>query len=308
MDLNGVRPFPQLEILFDLRAGVWDFTVEDSILNSSSVIDYNLVEDAETFLNPIELFVNPAHLSLDLNIFMDSNSDGVFENGTGVSPAFTLTPLNDHGIEYNFSSEDYSESGNTTVSLEPGLYSINFNHTIASDQNATDYNLLGAVPFDTLVIGLESYDEAVSFPLRNEYLVTGNLMNQTGGSVENQFLLRNEADDLWHNIGSDENGSFASYVPAGEWVAIVAPFTAENDSLQTFRQSFTVGADSSQRTNLSFTSLEVVTINFQLQEMDTDTNMSDVRITLVSHDGFGNITLSKSDTNGNVSENIMPGN
>ena len=81
-----------------------------------------------------------------------------------------------------------------------------------------------------------------------------------------------------------------------------------NDSLQTFRQSFTVGADSSQRTNLSFTSLEVVTINFQLQEMDTDTNMSDVRITLVSHDGFGNITLSKSDANGNVGENIMPGN
>ena len=296
------------EFVFDLQEGVWDFTVEDSILNSSSVIDYNLVEDAEIFMNPIELFVNPAHLSLNLNIFMDSNSDGVFENGTGVSPAFTLSPLNDHGIEYNFSSEDYSDSGNITVSLEPGLYSINFNHTIASNPNATDYNLLGAAPFETLVIGLESYDEAVSFPLRNEYLVTGNLMNQTGGSVENQFLLRNEADDLWHNIGSDENGSFASYVPAGEWVAIVAPFTADNDSLQTFRQPFTVGPDSSLRTNLSFTSLEVVTINFQLQEMDTDTNMSDVRITLVSHDGFGNITLSKSDTNGNVSENIMPGN
>ena len=48
------------DFVFDLQAGVWDFTVEDSILNSSSVIDYNLVEDAETLLNPIELFVNPA--------------------------------------------------------------------------------------------------------------------------------------------------------------------------------------------------------------------------------------------------------
>ena len=29
---------------------------------------------------------------------------------------------------------------------------------------------------------------------------------------------------------------------------------------------------------------------------------------MVSHDGFGNVTLSKSDENGNVSEEIMPGN
>ena len=38
-------------------------------------------------------------------------------------------------------------------------------------------------------------------------------------------MLYNEADDQWFNIGSDENGSFAAYVPAGEWLIIVAPFS-----------------------------------------------------------------------------------
>ena len=296
------------EFTFDLQQGVWDFTVEDSILNSTTITDYNLVESVDTIPNPLELFVNPAHLVIELNIFMDSSSDGVFGNGTSVSPSFTLSPLNDHGVEYNFTSDDYLSAGNISVTLEPGLYGITFDTTSADDVNATDFNLVGAAPFETLIIGLDSYDEPVAFPLRNEYLVTGQMTNVSGGSVESQFLLRNEADDIWHNIASDANGSFASYVPAGDWVAIVAPFTADNDSLQTFRQSFTVGEDSSLRTNLTFTSLEVITINFQLQELDTDTNMSNVRVTLVSHDGFGNVTLSKSDINGNVSENIMPGN
>ena len=293
--------------ILDLQAGDWDFTVHDALLNSTSVNDYTILADSVTPPTMIELFVNPEHLSIELNIFMDSGADGLFENGTGVSPAFSLIPLNNHGQQYNFTADDYSAAGNITVVLEPGLYSIDFNATEATDENATDYYLIGESFFETLVVGIEAYEDSVSFALRNEFLVTGVLTNSSGDGVEKQFLLRNAADDLWHNIASDVNGSFASYVPAGDWVAIVAPFSASNDSMETYREAFTVSDDASLRTGLNFSSIEVVTVNFQVQELYTDSNMSDVRITLVSHDGFGNVTLSKSDVDGNVSETIMPG-
>ena len=292
---------------FDLQPGDWDFTVDEELLNSTTVTDYAILDNEGIAPNSVELFVSPEPLTIELNIFMDSGGDGIFANGTAVTPAFSLIPLNNHGQQYNFTSNDYTAAGNISVVLEPGLYSIDFNETAADDENATDYNLLGDSTFETMIVGIEAYEEAVSFALRNEYLVTGQLSNSSGDGVEKQFLLRNEADDLWHNIASDVNGSFASYVPAGDWVAIVAPFSASNESMETYREAFTVSEDSSLRTGLNFTSIEVVTLNFQVQELNTDSNMSDVRITLVSHDGFGNITLSKSDQFGNVSETIMPG-
>ena len=296
------------EFSFNLQEGEWDFTVDEEPLNSTDVINYNVQKESDGIPTPVELFVHPDFITIEINLFMDAGEDGVFANGTAVSPSFMLMPLNNHGQQHNYTVDDYTSAGNITVVLEPGIYSLQLNSTIAVDENATDYVLIGTNAFDPIIVGIEAYDEAVAFPLRNDYLVTGELTNSSGGAVEKQFLLRNEAEDQWFNMASDENGSFASYVPAGDWVAIVAPFIADNDSTETLRYPFTVGADSSTRINLSLASFDVVEMNFQLQEMDTETNMSGIRVTLVSHDGFGNVTLSKSDENGNVSEDIMPGN
>ena len=35
----------------------------------------------------------------------------------------------------------------------------------------------------------------------------GTLFNTTDDGIANDFLLYNEADDQWFNVGSDENGS-----------------------------------------------------------------------------------------------------
>ncbi len=293
---------------FHLSTGAWDFTVDDAALNSSSVEDFNIVAEPDSFPSAIELFVSPDYLTIELNIFMDAGADGIFANGTLVSPSFTLMPLNVHGQQHNYTAADYTSAGNITVILEPGIYSLQFNTTEAADENASDYQLIGTQAFDPILVGIEVYEEAVAFPLRNDYLVTGELTNLSGGAVEKQFLLRNEADDLWFNMASDVNGSFAAYVPAGDWVAIVAPFFADNDSTETLRYPFTVGDDSSVRTGLNLSSSDVIELKFQLQEFNTEDNMSGIRVTLVSHDGFGNVTLSKSDDNGNVSEQLMPGN
>ena len=294
--------------IFNLQAGDWDFSVEDEALNSTTLDNYNVVVSEELLTNIIEMFVYPDYLTIELNLFMDAGADGVFANGTAVSPAFTLVPLNNHGQQHNYTADNYSSAGNITVILEPGVYSLQFNVTDADGENASDYILVGSEPFEPVLIGLDAYEEALSFPLRNEYLVTGELTNSSGDAIEKQFLLRNEADDLWLNIESDVNGSFASYVPTGDWVAIVAPFFATNDSTETLRSAFTVGDDLSVRMGLNLSCVEVIEFKFQLQENTTKENMSGIRVTLVSHDGLGNITLSKSDSYGNVSEQLMPGN
>ncbi len=296
------------EFVFYLQEGEWDFSVDEEKLNSTDVENYNIVIDVDTPPTPVELFVYPEYVTIELNIFMDAGSDGVFANGTAVSPSFSLMPLNSHGKQHNYTSLDYTSVGNITVVLEPGLYSLVLNSTDASDENASDYALIGANVFDPILVGLDAYEEAVAFTLRNDYLVSGEITNSSGGAVEKQFLLRNEADDLWFNMASDVNGTFSSYVPAGDWVAIIAPFLADNDSTETLRYPFSVGNDSSVRTNLELMSFDVVEMSFQLQELNTESNMSDIRVTLVSHDGYGNVTLPKSDLNGNVTEQLMPGN
>ena len=87
---------------------------------------------------------------------MDAGADGIFANGTAVSPSFTLMPLNDHGQQHNYTAADYTSAGNITVVLEPGIYSLQFNTTEASDENASDYMLVGARQFDPIMVGLDS--------------------------------------------------------------------------------------------------------------------------------------------------------
>jgi hypothetical protein len=293
---------------FSLQEGAWDFSIEDELLNSTTVEGYNIFAETDTSPTPVELFVNPSYTEVTLNIFMDAGNDGLLENGTSVSPSFSLIPLNTHGVQVNVTSVDYTENGNVSVILQPGIYSIVFNVTSSDDENASDYSLSTVTAQDPLLVGLSAFEESVSVILRNEYLVSGVLTNSTGIGLEKQFLLRNDADDEWYNMESDANGSFSGYVYAGDWIAIVAPFIADNETTEILRSSLTVGEDSSLRTGISLETVEIVTVQFQLQEMGTDQNMSSIRVTAVSHDGLGNVTLSKSDTSGNVSDDLMPGN
>ena len=43
--------------------------------------------------------------------------------------------------------------------------------------------------------------------------------------------LRNEAGDDFHPLITDANGTFADYIPAGEWFVEVAPFTPEGSNV-----------------------------------------------------------------------------
>ena len=293
------------EFVLALPTGTWDVSMEDELLNATSVTGIQANYSATQELSIQELFVNPNPVELTMNIFLNSDEDGTFENGTKVTPDFHIRPMDENRDSIYFTSDDYTEDGIITVSLIPGGYDLLFNRTTADSENATDYDLVGEIFFDAIQVGLEEFDETFEVPLRNTYLVNGTLTNVSGDGIANEFLLYNEAEEQWFNVGSDENGTFAAYVPAGEWLIIVAPFTQDN-ATQTLRQPLSVNANS-DRINLDLQTSESVQVTLQLKEWLTEASLSDMSVTAVSQDGFGNITFERTDESGNSTEMMMPG-
>ena len=293
------------DFAFDLPNGVWTISLADERLNATSIEDLSVNRSATEIISTMEVFANPEAVEVEMHVYLNAAEDGSFENGTVATPAFTLKPIAENREPIYYTAEDYSEPGIITVSLTPGGYDLLFNRTAASDENATDYDLVGETFFDAIRIGLDGVDEPYDVALKNTYLVTGTLFNTTDEGIANDFLLYNEADDQWFNVGSDENGSFAAYVPAGEWLIIVAPFS-NGDHTETLRQPLTVGADS-VRTGLELTTSISIDVSMQLLEAVTEAALSDMTVTAVSHDGYGNITFERTDADGNASELLMPG-
>ncbi|MEE3084271.1 MAG: STT3 domain-containing protein [Candidatus Thermoplasmatota archaeon] len=293
------------DFAFDLPSGIWTISLTDERLNATSVDDLDVNRSNTETLSTMELFANPEAVEVEMHVFLNAAEDGTFENGTMATPDFTLKPIAENRDPIYFTAEDYTEPGIISVSLTPGGYDLLFNQTAASDENATDYDLVGETFFDAIRIGLDAVDEPYEVALKNTYLVTGTLHNSTNEGIANDFLLYNEADDQWFNIGSDENGSFAAYVPAGEWLIIVAPFS-NGDHTETLRQPLSVEAGS-ERKDLELTTQVSVRVSMQLLEAVTEASLSDMTVTAVSHDGFGNITFERTDADGNASELLMPG-
>ena len=293
------------DFAFDLPSGIWTISLTDERLNATSVDDLDVNRSNTETLSTMELFANPEAVEVEMHVFLNAAEDGTFENGTMATPDFTLKPIAENRDPIYFTAEDYTEPGIISVSLTPGGYDLLFNQTAASDENATDYDLVGETFFDAIRIGLDAVDEPYEVALKNTYLVTGTLHNSTNEGIANDFLLYNEADDQWFNIGSDENGSFAAYVPAGEWLIIVAPFS-NGDHTETLRQPLSVEAGS-ERKDLELTTQVSVRVTMQLLEAVTEASLSDMTVTAVSHDGFGNITFERTDADGNASELLMPG-
>ena len=291
---------------FDLTDGTWDISVEDDRLNVSGAEGLSINHSETTELSAMELIASPEAIDVVMHVYLDSAEDGTFENGTMATPDFTLKPIDENRESLYFTAADYSEPGVITVSLTPGGYDVVFNRTAPGDENATDYDLASDVFLDALRIGLDTVDEPFEVPLKNTYLVTGTLVNTTDDGIANNFLLYNEADDVWFNVDSDENGTFAAYVPAGDWLIIVAPFD-NGDHTETLRQPLVVSDDVGERTDLALKTQVSIEVTLQLWEEVTEAQLSDMTVTAVSQDGLGNITFERTDENGNSTELLMPG-
>lgn len=286
-----------------VRAGLTNISLPEGPLNSAEIEGFNVVTDLE--LSMLELIVNPEYQLVTFQVFMDAGGDGEMENGTLISPDFTISSGNEFVEDINITSANYTSPGIVEFELQPGAYSLIFNTTLADDENATDYSLSSSNSPFNVYVGLEEM-ENYSVALHNKYLVSGTLTDSNGSGMLAVFQLWNSDASNWINIESDENGTFAEYVEEGDWIVVVAPFLDDDNGTEQLRSSLSVNAQS-VRTELALQTSTSVEVSFTLIEAVTESNLAETRVTLVSQEGLGNITLEKTDVDGNVTFDVYPG-
>jgi hypothetical protein len=289
-----------------LLNGTWTFSIPDVDYNADSVTDYLVnVEDGMN-PEPVELITNPANSTVTLNVFTDLG-DGVFENGTAIRPDIQLIPVSEVGQQVNITSDDYSADGIVDVVLSPGIYAITTNSLDASDENATDASLELNEILDIIPIGLTGPEEPVLVPIVDAWRMNGTISWANGSAMVENFLLSTPDGSDYVPISVDENGTFATYVQSGDYIVVVAPILNGNGVMESLRMPITIDADSSVRTDLSLALVETIEVSLTLKESGTDSELVGKKVVLVSHDGYGNITMNPSDADGNATQLLMPG-
>ncbi len=221
-------------------------------------------------------------------------------------PAFAdVTITSSEQKSYTLNSSDFDETGMATLEIMPGSYVTEINYTDASEPNATDFNsFFQSQNIQINLIDDESND--IHIILANERMVSGQVEIGDSTLQNTQFLLYNESNNKWLSVNTNETGDFASYVPSGDWVIIISNQVYENVTY-VYRAPLTVTEDSAIRTGLTIAMEESVEIMLALKQELTETNLTDIRITAVSNDGLGNVTLQPSNSSGIVTDQIMPG-
>ena len=304
-DSNGLEFRDEIDdagtFMVHLSDGIWTLTVSNEEMNVAPVII-----DAANRTDRVELISNPANVSVTFRVFLDTNEDGNWENGTLVAPSFNITSVNEFGLDLEVTEDMYdSQTGELTVGLSVGTYIINMVEDTPRDENASEFRKFSA-DLPTIEIGLGPSGEPVDIRLTPDYLVAGSVEMESGFPLVNSTVwLRNDAGDDFYPLTVDENGTFAEYIPQGEWFVEVDDYQSDSNETEIYRGVITVeGAV----TDYFFKTKTAMTVNLQLQESQTSSNITATRITAVSLDGLGNVSLGPSDAEGKISEVLMPGN
>ena len=289
-----------------LLNGTWSFTISDAAYNASTISDYAVIVADGMNPQPVELVTNPSNSTVVLNVFTDLG-DSVFENGTAIRPDIQLIPVSQIGVQVNLTSTDYTEDGIVEAVLSPGIYAIQTNDLDAADENASDASLKLNGVLDVIAIGLTGPEEAILVPIVDEWRVTGAISWMNGSAMVENILLASADGTGYVPLNVDVNGTFAEYVPTGDYVIVAAPMLNGDGVMESLRMPITVGADDSQRIDLELSMVETVEVTLTLIESGTNQTLSGKKVILVSHDGYGNITMNPTDADGNATQLLMPG-
>ena len=295
------------DFTISLQQDEWTFTISNEDMNVAPLT----IEIFEETPIPLELIADPNPVNLTFHVFMDTSDDRVWENGTHVQLEFSLVPISTFGTQYNVTASDYNtQTGELNITLEVGEYSIVLPQMSPRDENATDYFLNGEYPLG-LDLGLAGPGAPVEIILDAAWLTTGTVLEDDGITPmdNSSFWLRSADGEEFHMVTTDENGTFADYLPQGEWVVEVAPYDSSSslNVTEIYRGMITLDENSSIRTDIELRTRPALVLDMQLQEALTGVNITATRITAVSQDGLGNVSLGPSDNFGMISEVLMPG-
>ncbi|MDA0878654.1 MAG: hypothetical protein O3B05_07295, partial [archaeon] len=288
-------------------AGLYDVAVvDDDDLNATSDEDVRVSIDGGAENVPASLYLNPGGHAFVLRVYQDVSGDGNASNGTSVTPAFAIVPTTVHGERVNVTADMYDAEGNLTIELGLGQYALEFAADDAADPNASAFSLSASTSIPGIAVGLPAPIDSVDIALVDAWRVNGTLTDASGSALTpagGSFLLVAADGEDYRTMAVDENGSFAAYVPSGEWIAVVAPFVEENLT-ETLRATLDA---SSAVTDLALQTVVAGTVEVHLTEALSERDLEGFRLTLVSADGFGNVSMELTNDSGFATETIMPG-
>ena len=307
LDENGVEWQSETtadgQFSLQLAAGIYDFMGAESEYNITTVNDWNVTDFIlDTIVN---LTANIEPVSIDVYVCLSNDDVEKCDQSIPASAQIDLLSMSSNFDSYTLNMSDFDSDGKASLDVMPGSYQMIVNHTISSDPNATDFNSF--YQLQNIQVNLfDDEDNDIHVILSNERLFTGQVEIADSTLQNIQFLMYNESNDQWLSIDTNDTGMFNQYVPYGDWLIIISNQEYENTTY-VLREQLSIDEDSSSRTNLTLTMAQSVEISLTLKEDLTGENITDVRITAVSNDGYGNITLNPSNSTGFVTDNIMPG-
>ena len=156
-----------------------------------------------------------------------------------------------------------STTGELTVELSVGNYIITMLEDDPRDENASDFRKF-ATGLPSIDIGLAPSGEPIDIAITPEYLVAGTVLMESGFPLENSTVwLRNDAGDDFYPLPTDENGTFAEYIPQGEWFVEVSDYLADSNETEIFRDVLVVDG---AITDLNWKTKTALNVTMQLRE------------------------------------------
>jgi len=304
-DENGVSWVTQSTEMgtyaFYVPKGNWTVSLKDEVWNASTFVITVLPNE----ITISEIITNPDSIEVNLTVFQDIGRDNVMENGTSVSPSFKLIPLDNFGVQYNVTAEDYTSPGNLSLVLNAGAYSIDMGALPADDVNASEYSLIAETFLPTVYVGVNPPSDDFEIILEPKYLYNGTLHDSDGVALDNKsFMLYSEDGMDFHQLETDANGSFADYIPQGEWILVIDPFNSSLGHDEVLRKTMSVNGAILED---ALVTTKAGLVELQLVENLTGDLIENRVIKAVSKDGLGNISLGPSNGTGHISESLPPG-
>ena len=165
-----------------LYPGEWTLTVSNSDMNVDSVA---ITSDNES--ERVDLVAKPSNISVTMRLFLDTNDDGVWENGTSISPSFIISSVDEFGIDVNVTEDMYDVvTGELNLDLSVGTYIIDIGEDDPRDENASDYRKY-ATGLPTIYVGLSPIEDPFEILITPEYLVTGTVVMEDQVTPVEQF-------------------------------------------------------------------------------------------------------------------------
>jgi hypothetical protein len=292
---------------FNLQPGSWNFSLSNTEMNAPSYSNFIFNQSGNNSLNFI---AEPVNVSVTMRIYLDLEDERSWENGTAVQPDVMLVPTTEHGIAVNLTAADYNLDGELIANISIGSYNVVIDYFEASDENATDFSSLPLDIIPGLEVGLEDEVAPFEVALEPRWLVTGIVVQENDITPMNNSIIwyvdaTNE--NVFDAILTDDNGSFSAYVPQGEWIFSIHPYTNVDNKSEMYRQHMIINNDSSSRIDMHIKTELVMQANLTLKEVLTGDLIVDKRLEAVSLDGYGNVSADHTDENGSVTIDLLPG-